>query len=194
VVVISLVVSLVAIAVAVLALRRADVVERRVSKRLGSAAETADVTEGEITVGDVAAGGARADDGLEGGIATRDRNAAEDSNLVERIAALENRTFDGISRVAVVRYDAFEGSGGFLSYSVALVDEQGHGLVLTSIHGQAETRTYVKEVPQSQDIARPVELSPEEREVLRKAAGSRGESQSARKKLGRKKPDRKSVG
>ena len=110
-------------------------------------------------------------------------NAAGDgADLVRRISALEGRTLDGISRVAVVRYDAFEGSGGQLSYSVALVDDQGHGIVLTAIHGQAETRTYVKEIPQSEDTGRPAELSPEEREVLRKAASARPGGKSDRKR------------
>lgn len=104
---------------------------------------------------------------------TGDRGAEEVVDLARRISALESRTFDGISRVAVVRYDAFEGAGGQLSYSLALVDDRGQGLILTAIHGQAETRTYVKELSDSEDRVRPSELSPEEREVLRKATGSR---------------------
>ena len=200
-VVLSLVVALVAIVVAVLALRRADVVDRRVSKRLATPGDLAapepsgsDTSTGATAAGTTATGAAATSTGTTatGAISAPGPSSAESADMVARIAALESRTFDGISRVAVVRYDAFEGSGGLLSYSVALVDEQGHGLVLTAIHGQSETRTYVKEVPLTEDTARPAELSPEEREALRKATATPAGARSDRRKLGRKKLDRKS--
>ncbi len=50
------------------------------------------------------------------------------------------------SRVAVVRYDAFEDMGGAMSFSAALLDEHDNGIVLTSINGRAETRTYAKPI------------------------------------------------
>ena len=75
----------------------------------------------------------------------------------------------GLSRVAVVRYDAFKDVGGELSYSVALVDDQGEGLVLTTINGRTETRTYVKELPIAAEADGASKLSPEEVEALRKA-------------------------
>ena len=51
-----------------------------------------------------------------------------------------------VSRVGVVRYDAFEDMGGALSFSAALLDEQGDGLVLSAINGRSETRCYAKPV------------------------------------------------
>lgn len=53
---------------------------------------------------------------------------------------------DAIRHVAVVRYDAFQDMGGRLSFSVAMLDDAGDGLVLTSINGRSETRTYAKGV------------------------------------------------
>ena len=53
---------------------------------------------------------------------------------------------DAIRHVAVVRYDAFGDMGGRLSFSVAMLDDSGDGLVLTSINGRTETRTYAKGV------------------------------------------------
>lgn len=50
------------------------------------------------------------------------------------------------SRVAVVRYDAFEDMGGAMSFSAALLDEHDNGIVFTSINGRAETRTYAKPI------------------------------------------------
>jgi hypothetical protein len=51
-----------------------------------------------------------------------------------------------VSRVGVVRYDAFEDMGGQLSFSVALLDEYSNGLVISAINGRSETRTYGKPV------------------------------------------------
>ena len=72
-----------------------------------------------------------------------------------------------LRHVAVVRYDAFGDMGGLLSFSVALLDDAGDGLVLTSINGRSETRTYAKGV-QAGGGEQP--LSPEELEAVEQAA------------------------
>jgi hypothetical protein len=46
--------------------------------------------------------------------------------------------------LAVVRYDALSEMSGQLSFSVALLNALGDGVVLSSINGQTETRTYAK--------------------------------------------------
>lgn len=51
-----------------------------------------------------------------------------------------------VSRVGMVRYDAFEDMGGALSFSAALLDGHGDGLVLSAINGRTETRCYAKPV------------------------------------------------
>lgn len=51
-----------------------------------------------------------------------------------------------VSRVGMVRYDAFEDMGGALSFSAALLDERGDGLVVSAINGRTETRCYAKTV------------------------------------------------
>lgn len=53
-----------------------------------------------------------------------------------------------MSRVGTVRYDAFDDMGGRLSFSTALLDEHGDGVVITSINGRTETRTYAKAISQ----------------------------------------------
>lgn len=75
-----------------------------------------------------------------------------------------------LSRVAVVRYDAFGDMGGRLSFSAALLDGQGDGLVLSSIHGRGESRTYAKGVTAGESETT---LTPEERQAVAAArAGS----------------------
>jgi hypothetical protein len=51
-----------------------------------------------------------------------------------------------VSRVGVVRYDAFDDMGGALSFSAALLDEHGDGVVVSAINGRTETRCYAKPI------------------------------------------------
>ena len=68
--------------------------------------------------------------------------------------------------VAVVRYDALEEMAGQLSFSVALLNAHGDGVVFTSINGRTETRTYAKVVADGKGVH---QLSPEEQQAVRSA-------------------------
>jgi hypothetical protein len=48
--------------------------------------------------------------------------------------------------LGVVRYDAFDDMGGKMSFSAALLDDHGNGLVITSINARAESRAYAKPI------------------------------------------------
>jgi hypothetical protein len=81
---------------------------------------------------------------------------------------------DALRHVAVVRYDAFGDMGGRLSFTAALLDDAGDGLVLTSIHGRSEARTYAKGIKGGKSEQ---SLSPEEEqsiELALRGPGSRG--------------------
>lgn len=71
-----------------------------------------------------------------------------------------------IQRVGVVRYDAFGDIGGGLSYSVALLNQYGDGVVVTSLNGRRESRSYAKPVEKGKSR---YDLSKEEREAIAKA-------------------------
>ena len=62
-----------------------------------------------------------------------------------------------------MRYDAFGDMGGRLSFSAAMLDDGGDGLVLTAIHGRSETRSYIKGVKGGSSEA---SLSPEELQAI----------------------------
>ncbi len=81
-----------------------------------------------------------------------------------------------VSRVATVRYDAFDDMGGRLSFSAALLDEHGDGVVVTSINGRSETRTYAKPVHGGDSRHN---LSDEESQAIRQALSgpARGEQE-----------------
>jgi hypothetical protein len=82
------------------------------------------------------------------------------------VAAARGDLADALRHVAVVRYDAFGDMGGRLSFSAALLDDAGDGLVITSIHGRSEARTYAKGV-KSGISEQP--LSPEEEQTIQLA-------------------------
>ena len=73
-----------------------------------------------------------------------------------------------VRNVALLRYDAFEDVGGRLSFSCALLDDRGNGVVLTSINGRQETRVYAKPVTGGVSSHN---LSLEEEEAIRRALG-----------------------
>jgi hypothetical protein len=75
-----------------------------------------------------------------------------------------------VRNVALLRYDAFEDVGGRLSFSCALLDDHGSGVVLTSINGRQETRVYAKPVTLGTSSHN---LSLEEEESIRRAMGAR---------------------
>jgi hypothetical protein len=68
--------------------------------------------------------------------------------------------------LAIVRYDALREMTGQLSFSVALLNSAGDGVVLSSINGRSETRTYAKVVLGG---AGTQPLSPEEEQAVRSA-------------------------
>jgi chaperonin GroEL (HSP60 family) len=88
--------------------------------------------------------------------------AAEDLQLGERLTG-------AVQRVSLIRYDAFEDVGGRLSFSCALLDERGDGVVVTSINGRQDTRVYAKPVVGG---ASEHNLSEEEVEAIRDALGT----------------------
>lgn len=71
-----------------------------------------------------------------------------------------------VRRVGLVRYDAFEDVGGRLSFSCALLDDHGNGVVVTSINGRQDTRVYAKPITGGRS---PYNLSVEEEEAIRQA-------------------------
>jgi hypothetical protein len=72
-----------------------------------------------------------------------------------------------VRRVGLVRYDAFEDVGGRLSFSCALLDDHGTGVVVTSINGRQDTRVYAK--PIANGHSGQYNLSIEEEEAIRQA-------------------------
>lgn len=91
------------------------------------------------------------------------REPLSPDRVTAEIQALRTDTATALRHVAVVRYDAFGDMGGHLSWSLALLDDEGDGVVLTSIHGRSDSRTYAKNVT---GWSASQQLSPEESEAI----------------------------
>src|SRR5438445_13560103 len=82
------------------------------------------------------------------------------------VARVDRRIDDTVSKTAIVRYDAYENTGGHQSASVALLDTARNGVVLSAIQGRDYARIYVKEIDRGHAS---VALSPEELEAVERA-------------------------
>jgi hypothetical protein len=88
------------------------------------------------------------------------------ANVDERMTAAEHRLDGAIAYRALVRYDAYGELSGHQSTSLALLDAQHNGVVLSSILHRDTARMYCKKVYAG---AGEHELSPEENEAIRLA-------------------------
>jgi hypothetical protein len=90
--------------------------------------------------------------------------------LRQEVAALRAEAAGSFRHLGIVRYDAFSGAGqqagGRLSWSVALLDDSGGGVVMTAIHGRSEARSYAKSIS-GWTCDQP--LSPEEEQAVASA-------------------------
>ena len=90
-------------------------------------------------------------------------------DVTATLGRLERRVDATVSRLAVVRYDAYENTGGHQSASVALLDASRTGVVLTAIQGRDYARIYIKELDAGRAA---VSLSPEEQQAVERAMQS----------------------
>ena len=71
-----------------------------------------------------------------------------------------------IQRVGVVRFNPFPDAGGDQSFAIALLDSEGTGLVVSSLHSRTETRVYAKPVANGRSR---YSLSDEEQDAIQRA-------------------------
>jgi hypothetical protein len=78
-------------------------------------------------------------------------------------STLNGRLNRCIQRVGIVRYNAFDQMGGDQSYSIALLDDKGDGIVLTGLYGRSASTTFSKPIHNRQSK---YALSNEEKEAI----------------------------
>ena len=151
---ISLAVAIAACVAAVLGLALAFVLWRRLSRLQASQAVVLGSDRGDLLDFAVSLQG-RIDD-LYGAV----------DEVAAGLSRVDRRVDGSVSNTAVVRYDAYEGTGGQQSASLALLDATRTGTVMTAIQGRDYARIYVKDLDRGRSS---VALSPEEQEAVERA-------------------------
>ena len=82
------------------------------------------------------------------------------------LARVDRRVDGSLSRSALVRYDAYEDTGGHQSASMVLLDSERSGIVLTAIQGRDYARVYIKQLDHGRTS---IDLSPEEQQAVERA-------------------------
>jgi hypothetical protein len=77
---------------------------------------------------------------------------------------LEQRTRGSLQHIGLVRFNPFEDTGSDQSFAIALLDDRRDGIVISSLHGRANTRVFAKPV---ENGASQHALSAEETEAIR---------------------------
>ncbi len=87
-------------------------------------------------------------------------------DLGRRTSSVETSARSALQRVGIVRYNPFEETGGNQSFALALLDAEDHGIIISSLHARSGTRVYAKAVTSGRPAGA---LSTEEAEALRLA-------------------------
>lgn len=82
---------------------------------------------------------------------------------LDEIARVMKKSFQ---KIGLVRYNPFKDTGGDMSFSLALLDLEDSGIVVTSIHGRGADRVYAKSIHSGKSQHN---LSAEEIEAIKKA-------------------------
>ncbi len=95
-----------------------------------------------------------------------DEATKQSEAIKELYDGIDNRLKECVQKVSIVRYKAFEDIGSDLSFSIALLNSNNDGVIITGIYGRNESTTYAK--PIDKGISR-YDLSEEEMQVLNEA-------------------------
>jgi hypothetical protein len=92
------------------------------------------------------------------------RKGLKDSE--KRIEKTEAKLRASVDRTELIRFNAFENMGSDLSFALALLNQEGNGVVLSSINSREESRVYAKPLTNGESS---YHLSEEEKKAITKA-------------------------
>lgn len=95
------------------------------------------------------------------------------AELEKYLKLAESRLRTSVRGVGVVRFNPFTSQGGNQSFAAAFLDEQGSGVVLSTLYARDRVGVYAKPV---ENGASSFELSEEEKEAVAKAKASAAQS------------------
>lgn len=97
----------------------------------------------------------------------KDMNA-KDRATKDMMRVLSKQVKDSYQKIGFVKYNAFKGMGGNLSFVLAMLDDNNSGFILDAVHSREGCYMYLKEVEQG---ATETILGSEEQEALEQALG-----------------------
>lgn len=100
---------------------------------------------------------------LEKVLSLEEENTIKISELVKRINNLEEDGKGHIQRLGLVRFNPFKELGGDHSFSLAVLNGQESGIIITSLHTRDRTRVYMKDIKKGKSS---FELSSDEKKAL----------------------------
>jgi Protein of unknown function (DUF4446) len=116
-------------------------------------------------------GGRSLHDLLAGNASAVERSAERMADIEAMQALIEMRSRRSLQHIGMVRYNPFEDTGSDQSFAIALLDDRRDGVVISSLHGRANTRIFAKPVA---DGTSSHNLSDEETEAIRIAVEGTG--------------------
>ena len=87
------------------------------------------------------------------------------ADVKEKLENMESSLPNNIKKVGLVRFNPFRQLGGNQSFSLALLDEESNGIVLSALHSKDSTRVYAKPVVDGREAN--YNLSEEEKEAVK---------------------------
>lgn len=99
-----------------------------------------------------------------------DTNTQGIKDLNKRLGSLEEDGKFHIQKVGLVRFNPFKELGGDHSFSLAILDANDSGVVITGLHTRERTRVYMKDIKKGKSSS---ELAIEEQKALSNAQKSR---------------------
>lgn len=111
------------------------------------------------------------------------RFSADQKNMGDDIRRIDSLLEKAITRVSVVRFNAFEDTSADMSYCVALLDDNNNGVIISTINGREESRSYAK--PIENGLSSQYKLTKEEEQALREANGNFTNLKGGKNKFGK---------
>lgn len=99
--------------------------------------------------------------------------AKRNEEIEDHAFSLDKKTKNSIRNVQTIRYKAFETNGSNQSFSTALLNEKGDGVVITSLHQNDSVRTFAKPIEKYKSN---YDLTDEEKEVIEKSKNEHKEN------------------
>lgn len=87
--------------------------------------------------------------------------------LVDQTETNQKKSLKYIQKVEILRFNPYDDTGGDQSFTVCLLNDEGSGVVITSLHARSGTRVFGKQITNCKSVK--YQLSKEEETVIKKA-------------------------